>query len=375
MKVPFNRPFITRTSLAHIRKALQQGHLSGDGPFSKRCHAWLEKNTGCERAFLTHSCTGALEMAAILAGIGPGDEVILPSYAFVSTANAFVLRGGVPVFVDIRPDTLNLDETKLERALTRKTRAIVAMHYGGVSCEMDTILAFAKKHRLFVIEDAAQGIGCAYKGRPLGSLGDFGAISFHETKSIISGEGGALLLRDRRFVERAEMVREKGTDRSRFFRGQTDKYTWRDIGSSYAPSDILAAFLWSQFGEAGQIIEKRMALWKKYHQAFAGLEKKGRLRRPVIPAGCRHGAHLYYLILPTQKKRDRFIHETNRRGLHTVFHYVPLHNSPEGRRVGRVAGTMKNTVDLSARLVRLPLWIGLEKQQDRVLDEMMLLLS
>ena len=357
------------SALRHVRRAHQNGHLSGDGPYSKKCHAWLEKKTGCRKAFLTHSCTGALEMACILSDIRQGDEVLLASYAFVSTANAFVLRGGKPVFVDIRPDTLNIDETKIEQAITKRTKAIVALHYGGISCEMDAILAIAKKHRLKVIEDAAQGVLCSYKGRPLGSIGDFGAFSFHETKSIISGEGGALLVSDRRFTKRAEIIREKGTNRGQFFRGQTDKYTWQDIGSSYLPSDLIAAFLWSQLEDADRIIRKRMKLWQKYHEAFEDLEEKGRLRRPVVPSDCRHNANLYYLILPTQKKRDWFIREMRKLGIYSVFHYLPLHRSPAGRKFGRAAGRMKNSEDLSARLVRLPLWIGMEKHIGRVIDE------
>ena len=314
-------------------------------------------------------------MAGILAGLKPGDEVILPSYAFVSTANAFALRGVVPVFVDIRPDTLNIDETKIVRAITRHTRAIVALHYAGVSCEMDAILSIARSHDLFVIEDAAQGILCSYKGKPLGSMGDFGILSFHETKSIISGEGGALLVHEKRDVERSEIVREKGTDRSLFLRGQTDKYTWRSLGSSYLPSDIIAAFLWAQLGESGRIIQRRVRLWKEYHDAFKGLEKNGKLRRPVTPVHCRHSAHLYYLLLPDQKSRDRFIKKMAARSVHTVFHYVPLHSSPAGRKFGRASGAMKNTDSLSSRLVRLPLWLGMEKYIGRVIGETIRLLS
>jgi len=374
-RVVFNRPFMSGRELFFIRQAHAAGHLSGNGPFTKKCERWLEKDSGAVRVFLTHSCTGALEMAAMLAGIRPGDEVILPSFAFVSTANAFVLRGAVPVFVDIRPDTLNLDETKLGRALTKKTKAIVALHYGGVSCEMDTVLAFAKRHGLAVIEDAAQGVLCSYKGRRLGSMGDLGAYSFHETKSITSGEGGALLVRGKNLVARAEVIREKGTDRARFLRGQTDKYTWRDIGSSYLPSDILAAFLWAQLEASKRIIARRMRIWEAYHEAFAGLEQKGILRRPVVPAHCRHNAHLYHLVLPDRKARDRFIRGMSVRGIHTVFHYVPLHSSPAGRRFGRTGMPMTSTESLSARLVRLPLWIGMEKHLPRVIETSLKLLS
>ncbi len=361
--------------LVYIREAHASGHLSGGGPFTKKCEAWLKKKTNSQKALLTHSCTAALEIAAILSGIHKGDEIIMPSYAFVSTANAFVLRGGVPVFVDIRPDTLNMDEKKIELAITRKTKAIVALHYGGISCEMGPILLLAKKRGLLVIEDAAQGILGSYKGSMLGGLGDFGVFSFHETKSVMSGEGGALLVHDKRFIERAEIIREKGTDRSQFLRGQTDKYTWRDIGSSYLPSDIIAAFLLAQLEMASPIIKKRMALWDQYHAAFYGLERKEKLRRPVVPSYCKHNAHLYYLLLPTKAKRDRFIREMNRCGINTVFHYVPLHSSPAGRRFGYAPMPMKYTEDLSARLVRLPLWIGMSNHMGRVIDESIKLLS
>jgi dTDP-4-amino-4,6-dideoxygalactose transaminase len=370
VKIPFNKPFMSGRELKFIRQAHAASHLSGDGPFTKKCEAWLKSRTRCRRALLTHSCTGALEMAGILAGLRPGDEVILPSYAFVSTANAFVLRGAVPVFVDIRPETLNIDERKIEQAITPRTKAIVALHYGGVSCEMDTMLAIARKRRLLLIEDAAQSILCAYKGRPLGSMGDFGVFSFHETKSIISGEGGALLVQDGRFVRRAEIVREKGTNRSQFLRGRTDKYTWQDIGSSYLPSDIIAAFLWGQLGIAEGIVKRRMRLWQAYHRAFEDLEKRGKVRRPVVPAHCRYNAHLYYLLLPTRQKRDRFIREMGRRGIGVVFHYVPLHSSRAGRRFARSAGSMKRTDELSGRLVRLPLWIGLERHLDETIAQM-----
>ncbi len=361
--------------LFYIRQAHAGSHLSGDGPFTKKCEAWFQKKARCKKALLTHSCTGALEMAGILSGIRPGDEIIMPSFAFVSTANAFVLRGAVPVFVDIRPDTLNIDEKKIEAAITQKTKAIVALHYGGISCEMNSILAIAKRYELLVIEDAAQGVLCTYKGKPLGSMGDFGVFSFHETKSIISGEGGALLVHKKRFIARAEMIREKGTNRSQFLRGQVDKYTWRDIGSSYLPSDIIAAFLWGQLEIADTIIQRRMRLWQKYHDAFADLEEKEKLRRPVVPLDCRHNAHLYYLLLPNRKRRDWFIQEMSKLGIRTLFHYVPLHSSPAGRRFGRTATPMKYTDELSGRLVRLPLWIGIEKQMDQVIDKVIKLLS
>jgi dTDP-4-amino-4,6-dideoxygalactose transaminase len=367
MTIPFNKPYMTGKELGHIQEAHANGHLSGDGSFTRRCNAWLEQHIGCRKAMLTHSCTGALEMAAILAGVKPGDEVIMPSYTFVSTANAFVLRGAVPVFVDVRPDTLNLDETRIASAVTSKTRAIVPVHYSGVACEMDPILRLAGEHGLLVIEDAAQGVIASYKGRALGSMGHMGALSFHETKSIMSGEGGALLVNDAAFVARAELVREKGTNRSQFFRGEVDKYTWVDIGSSYLPGEIIAAFLWAQMQEAERITRRRLELWQRYHEAFADLEAAGKLRRPVIPPHCTHNAHMYYLLLPSLQKRSAFIAHLRSRGIQAVFHYVPLHSSPMGRKVGRAAGELRQTTDLSDRLVRLPLWLNLEDQQADVI--------
>lgn len=360
MRIPFNKPYMTGRELWNIAQAHARGHLAGDGTFTRQCHAWLEQRTGSCKALLTHSCTAALEMAAILANIGHGDEVIMPSYTFVSTANAFVLRGGVPVFVDIRPDTLNIDERQIERAITERTRAIVPVHYAGVGCDMDAIMAIAQRYGLLVIEDAAQGIMSSYRGRPLGSIGHFGALSFHETKNIISGEGGALLINDPVFVERAEIIREKGTNRSKFFRGEVDKYTWVDIGSSYLPSELVAAFLLAQMEEADAISGRRLTLWEYYHQHFAGLEDAGLLRRPQVPADCLHNAHMYYIVLPDRSVRTRLIDSLKGRGIHSVFHYVPLHSSPMGRQVGRTAGPMDTTDAMSERLLRLPLWIGEE---------------
>ena len=362
MNIPFNKPYMTGKELDYIREAHALGHLSGDGPFTARCSAWLERRCGSRRALLTHSCTAALDMAAILADLQPGDEVILPSFTFVSSANAFALRGAVPVFVDIRPDTLNLDETKIEAAITPRTRAIVPVHYSGVACDMDRIMRIAQDHGLLVIEDAAQGTLATYKGRPLGSIGHLGALSFHETKNIISGEGGALLVNDPRLVERAEIVREKGTNRTRFLRGEVDKYTWVDIGSSYLPGEITAAFLWAQMEAADDIIERRLALWSRYHAALAGLEPAGRARRPVMPPECRHNGHMYYLLLPSAPKRTAFIAKLKSQGIQAVFHYVPLHSSPMGSKLGRAAGELRNTVELSERLVRLPFWLGLEAE-------------
>lgn len=365
--IPFNWPHMTGKELYYIAQSHFNGRLAGDGPFTERCHAWLEQRTQCEKALLTHSCTGALEMAALLLDVGPGDEVIMPSYTFVSTANAFVLRGGIPVFVDIRPDTLNIDESRIEAAITPRTKAIVPVHYAGVACEMGTIMDIARCHNLLVIEDAAQGITSTYNGRPLGSIGHLGAFSFHETKNIIAGEGGALLVNDARFTERAEIIREKGTNRSQFFRGQVDKYTWVDIGSSFLPSEIIAAFLWAQMQEAEAITEERLRIWQRYHEALAPLEEAGVLRRPVIPAGCRHNAHMYYILLESLEKRTQLIAEYRRRDVSAVFHYVPLHSSPAGRKFGRVSGEMTHTENLADRLLRLPLWVGLGEKQQTVL--------
>lgn len=367
MKVPFNKPYMSGKELVYINQAHDNGFLAGDGDFTKRCNAWLEHRIGCQRALLTHSCTAALEMAAILADIQPGDEVIMPSYTFVSTANAFVLRGGVPVFVDVRSDTLNIDETKIETAITSRTKAIVPVHYAGVGCEMDVIMDVAQRHGLLVIEDAAQGIMSTYKGRALGSIGHMAALSFHETKNIISGEGGALLINDERFAERAEIVREKGTNRSQFFRGQIDKYTWVDIGSSYLPGEIVAAFLWAQMEEANLITQRRLDVWQSYHEALAPLESAGALRRPVIPDDCQHNAHMYYVLLESLAQRTALIENLKEQGVNAVFHYVPLHDSPAGKKYGRVSGELRNTEMLADHLLRLPLWIGMtEKQQAKV---------
>lgn len=365
--IPFNKPYMTGKELWYVSQAHANGHLAGDGVFTKKCSAWLEQRIGCRKALLTHSCTAALEMAAILIHIQPGDEIIMPSYTFVSTANAFVLRGGVPVFVDIRPDTLNIDEALIEAAITPKTRAIVAVHYAGVSCEMDTIMAIAERHNLLVIEDAAQGIMSTYKGRPLGSIGHLGALSFHETKNIISGEGGALLVNDPRYVEKAEIIREKGTNRSLFFRGQVDKYTWVDFGSSYLPSELIAAFLWAQMEDADAITRRRLDIWDVYHENLEALEQHGKIRRPIVPPGCTHNAHMYYLLLPDLDRRTAFMAALKENGIWTVFHYVPLDSSPMGAKYGRKSGSLIQTQLLSERLVRLPLWLGLEESQSEVI--------
>jgi dTDP-4-amino-4,6-dideoxygalactose transaminase len=372
MNIPFNKPYMTGREVSYIAEAHANNMLSGDGPFTRRCQAWLEQTTGCSKALLTHSCTAALEMAAILADIQPGDEVIMPSYTFVSTANAFVLRGGVPVFVDIRPDTLNMDETLIEVAITQRTKTIVPVHYAGVACEMDTIMAIAERHNLLVIEDAAQGVQATYHGRPLGSIGHLGCYSFHETKNIISGEGGALLINDPALAERAEMIREKGTNRTKFFRGQLDKYTWVDLGSSYLPGEIIAAFLWAQMEEADSITARRLAIWERYHTALASLEQTGRVRRPLIPKGCVHNAHMYYLLLNDLDARTSFIDVMRAQGVNCVFHYVPLHDSPYGQKVARTQGELVVTNELADRLVRLPLWVGLEEQQGWVINNSIL---
>ena len=356
------------TELEYVRQAHARLQLAGDGHFTALCSRWLEHRIGCGTALLTHSCTAALEMAAILAGIGPGDEIVMPSYTFVSTANAFVLRGGVPVFVDIRPDTLNLDETKIEAAITPRTKAIVVVHYAGVACEMDPIMAIAQRHRLLVIEDAAQGLMSSYRGRPLGSIGQLATLSFHETKNITSGEGGALLVNDPFFAERARFIREKGTNRTQFLEGRIDKYSWVDIGSSYLPGEMTAAFLWGQMEAADAITRRRLDLWSHYHRGFVTLEAAGRLRRPITPPGCGGNAHMYYVLLPAGVVRARFLGRLARRGINAVSHYVPLHGSPAGLRYGRVDAPLPVTTDLAERLVRLPLWLGLECEQQRVVD-------
>lgn len=369
MTIGFNKPYLTGKELNNIAEAHANSKLAGDGGFTALCNTWLEQSTACHNALLTHSCTAALEMAAILAEIQPGDEVIMPSYTFASTANAFVLRGGVPVFVDIRPDTLNIDESLIEAAITVKTKAIVPVHYAGIACEMDAIMDIANRYKLLVIEDAAQGVLASYKGRALGSIGHLGCFSFHETKNIISGEGGALLVNDPRLVDRAEVIREKGTNRSRFFRGQVDKYTWVDIGSSYLPGEITAAFLWAQMQEADAITARRVEIWNRYHDAFQSLEMSGRLRRPVVPLDCKHNAHIYYLLLRDLAERSDFITAMSRNDINCVFHYVPLHSSPAGKRYGRAHGRFDITDAQSERLVRLPMFFELsEGQQERVVE-------
>lgn len=367
--IPFNRPYMTGKELYNIAEAHFNGRLAGDGPFTRRCHDRLEEVSGSGKALLTHSGSAALEMQSILAGIQPGDEVIMPSFTFVSTANAVVLRGGVPVFVDIRDDTLNIDEKLIEEAITPKTRAIAPVHYAGVGCEMDGIMDIARRHGLLVLEDAAQGFMAYYKDKMLGSIGDLGAISFHETKNITSGEGGALLVNNPDFKQRAEIIREKGTDRSRFFRGEVDKYTWQEAGSSYLPGEIIAAFLWAQLEEAEEIARARLKHWQYYHERLAPLENAGLLRRPIIPEECTHNAHLYYVLLAPEIDRQKVLATLKSSGIGAVFHYVPLHTAPAGRKYARVSGELKNTDALSAQLVRLPLFCQITpEEQDKVLE-------
>jgi dTDP-4-amino-4,6-dideoxygalactose transaminase len=357
--------------LEYIAEAVRLGHLAGDGSFTRRCQAWLEEALGARKVLLTHSCTAALEMSAILCGVGPGDEVIMPSFTFVSTANAFLLRGARPVFVDIRPDTLNLDETLVEEAVTSRTRAIVPVHYAGVGCAMDDLVAVARRHRLRVVEDAAQGVGSRYRGRPLGALGDLGALSFHETKNLISGEGGALVIQDEELLERAEIIREKGTNRSSFFRGEVDKYTWVDIGSSFLPSELVAAFLFAQLEEAETILARRRRIYETYREALGDLEQSGRLRLPFVPTDCQHNAHVFYLLLPTAQERDDLLAHFKREYINAVFHYIPLHQSPMGSRLGYGPGGLPITEEMSGRLIRLPTFFGLRsEQQERVIDEL-----
>ncbi|MDI9408331.1 MAG: dTDP-4-amino-4,6-dideoxygalactose transaminase [Candidatus Pacebacteria bacterium] len=367
-KIPFNRPYMTGKELFYIAEAKFGGALAGDGPFTKKCHQWLESQFNIPKALLTHSCTAALEMAALLLDIAPGDEVIMPSFTFVSTANAFVLRGGVPVFVDIRADTLNIDESRIEAAITPRTRAIVPVHYAGVSCNMTAIMDIARRHGLKVVEDAAQGVMSRYQGKSLGAIGDLAAYSFHETKNVISGEGGALLINDPELVQRAEIIREKGTDRSRFFRGQVDKYTWQEVGSSFLPGELTAAFLWAQLEEAEFITSARLESWDYYYAGLQPLAARGLIRLPTIPDDCQHNAHMFYIVLDRSIDRAGLINYLREQNIITVFHYVPLHASPAGQRYGRVVGPMTTTVEVSDRLLRLPLYMRLKTQdQDRII--------
>jgi dTDP-4-amino-4,6-dideoxygalactose transaminase len=367
--LPFNRPAVTGREWVYIREAMSGGKLSGDGPFTKRCTEWLERNARSRKALLTPSCTHALELSALLADIRPGDEVILPSFTFVSTANAFALRGARLVFVDIRPDTMNLDEKLIERAITSRTRAIVPVHYAGVACEMDAIMDLAEKYGLWVVEDAAQGVMSTYKGRALGSIGHMGAYSFHETKNYTCGEGGAILLNDERFVARSEIVREKGTNRSRFFRGEVDKYTWVDIGSSYLPSELSAAYLYAQLEHASVIYRDRMANWNRYAAGLRPLEQAGRIELPAVPLHCRHNAHIFYVKTKDLEERTKLQLYLKERGITASFHYVPLHGTDAGRKYGTFHGEDRYTTRESDRLLRLPLFYGLtEEEVSRVVE-------
>ena len=370
MKIPFNKPSAVGAELANIADALARGQLSGDGYYTKRCHEWLEQRLGCKRALLTHSCTGALDMAAILCDVAPGDEVIMPSYTFVSTANAFALRGAVPVFIDVRADTINIDEKLIEAAITPRTKAIAVVHYAGLPCEMDTIMAIAQRHNLLVVEDAAQALLSTYKGRNLGAIGHFGCFSFHETKNLLSGEGGALVINDERFVERAEIVREKGTNRSRFLRGEVDKYTWVDLGSSYLPSELIAAFLEAQLTHADEVIARRRAVWVRYHAGLAELAASEAIEIPHEPAaGHVATGHIFYLLADKLATRMALAAHLKARDMLTVSHYVPLHSSPGGQKFGRASGSFKVTDDISDRLLRLPLYFGItDSQVDAVID-------
>jgi dTDP-4-amino-4,6-dideoxygalactose transaminase len=357
--IVFNRAHVTGREFTYMQQAIANAHLASSGPFSVKCSDWLVERTGCRSALLTQSCTAALELAFTLAEIGPEDEVIMPSFTFVTTANAVVGRGGRPVFVDIRPDTLCIDEALVEAAITPRTKAIAPVHYAGVGCSMSELTELAGAYGLRVVEDAAQGVGAEFRGRALGSIGDLGALSFHETKNVSCGEGGALLVNDQELVERAEVVHEKGTDRSRFLRGQVDKYTWMDVGSAYALSELAAAYLWAQLQQEREITALRLSIWDRYHAAFAALEAEGLLRRPIVPATTRHNAHMYYLLLPDLRSRTRFIEALATDGIHAVFHYVPLHSSPAGRRYATHTEDMAVTTSVSERLVRLPLWADL----------------
>lgn len=362
-KIPLNKPHITHKEMGYISHAHQIGQLSGDGFYTKKCHEWLEKNLGTKKALLTHSCTGALEMMVILINIQSGDEVIMPSFTFPSTANSVILRGGKPVFIDIRSDTLNMDEKLIEQAITPKTKALFPVHYAGVACEMDTIIKIANQYNLFILEDAAQGFLAKYRGKYLGTIGDMGAYSFHETKNVISGEGGAILMNKAKYINRAEIIREKGTNRNQFFRGQVDKYTWVDLGSSYLPGEIIAAFLMAQLEKAKIITKKRVKIWERYHSLLKDLEDGGYIRRPFVPKECQHSGHLYYILVDNLIIRHKLITYLKKKNILSVFHYVPLHSSPAGKKYARFVGKMKITNEVSDTLIRLPLFYDITRQE------------
>lgn len=357
--IPFNKPFITGKELPNISEAHLSGQLSGDGPFTTKCHVWIEQQTGTQKALLTHSCTAALEICALLLNLEPGDEVIMPSFTFVSTANAFVLRGARPVFVDIRFDTGNIDEKLIEEAITKQTKALIVVHYAGVSCDMDKIISIAQRYNLPVIEDAAQSVMSFYKGRALGSIGQLGTYSFHETKNIISGEGGALLVNNPLWIQSAEIIREKGTNRSQFFKGVVDKYTWQSLGSSFLPGELIAAFLHAQLEHAKEITAKRLHIWNLYYAELQFLEQKGVLRRPIVPSYCEHNGHLFYILVDSEEVRNKLLNKFREAGIGAIFHYIPLHDSPAGKKFGRSNGELKKTKQFSGQLIRLPMWVGL----------------
>ena len=367
--IPFNRPYLTGNEIPFLKEAYKKGQFAGNGVFTQKCQAWIERKMDVKKALLTHSCTAALEMAAILANIQPGDEIIMTSYTFVSTANAFVLRGGVPIFVDIRPDTLNIDEKLIEVAITHRTKAIVLVHYAGVGCEMNSIMKIASKHRLLVIEDAAHAVRATYRGRELGSIGDLGTLSFHETKNVTSGEGGALLVNQKRLLDRADIIWQKGTNRKAFEKGLVAKYTWVDIGSSFLPGEIIAAFLWGQLEKIETIQRKRKQLWERYHRELKNWAEKQGVWQPFVPEHCEQSYHMYYLLMPSIEARVRFIRYLKERGICAVFHYLPLHLSPYARRWGGETGDCPVTESVSDRLVRVPFYTGLtQKDQDRVIQ-------
>lgn len=361
--IPFNKPYLTGNEFTYIKEACNNGQLSGDGYFASRCHEWLRSYCGSSKALLTPSCTAALELAALLLNLNEGDEIIMPSFTFVSTANAFVLRGAVPVFVDIRADTLNINEALIEQAITPRTKAIVVVHYAGVGCEMDTIKSIAARNHLALIEDAAQAIVSTYKGRPLGSIGDLGCFSFHETKNVHAGEGGCLIVNNPRYSERAEVIREKGTNRSRFIRGEVDKYTWMDVGSSYLPGELISSFLYAQLEKSHEITRMRLAIWDSYYLELRDLEQQGYIKLPVIPNECKHNAHLFYIILNDRFERNEFIEGLNSRGVHAPFHYVPLHQSNYYASISDTSVDLPITNGLSRQLLRLPLWIGVDVEK------------
>ena len=361
--INFNVPPFTGKEMDYIKVAIENEKICGDGQFTKKCNAWIEEHTDTCKALLTTSCTHALEMAALLADIQPGDEVIMPSFTFVSTADAFVLRGATVVFVDIRPDTMNIDETKIEAAITDKTKAIVPVHYAGVACEMDTIMEIAKRHNLLVVEDAAQGVMSTYKGKALGAIGDYGCFSFHETKNYSMGEGGALLIQNPDKIEAAEIIREKGTDRSKYYRGQIDKYTWQNFGSSYLPSDMNAAYLWAQLELADEINDARLHVWNRYYKGIKELADAGKIELPTVPDGCVHNAHMFYIKAKDLVERTALINHLKANGILAVFHYIPLHSAPAGLKFGRFHGEDKYTTSESERLTRLPMFYGLTLEQ------------